>query len=1584
MAYTGTLTPPDGITLWDNFTILSNGTILVTGYSDFNYETNGYQYYLLNYTETGELNTAFGERGVIQSPEGFNLSYNQTIGDKIQLVGSKWNESSSEHEYYVARYDFSGKSDSSFGVNGVLTPPEGVVLTQYPNVYWDGGSIYAVGAKSGAGVLMRFDKAGKFDGSFGAGGFVTAPSDVQFNNGFSKLNDGSYLISGNLRDDPTTTDINESTTSVLVSYLKNGTLNTGFGVEGKITAPAVYYLWSNQQADGKIQVQGNKWVDNSYSKYYVAQYTSTGQIDTGFGINGVLTPPVGIVMTSQPQTNWQDGTLFVPGKTEDGSNVLLRFSAKGLIDTSFGESGLGYIVSPEGVILGNSVGTLRDGSYLVSASSASNNVGGHIGNNILVHYTKNWALDSDFGDDGKITGEPGFHLWANEVGAGKLWVIGNKWVDGKSQYSAVQYTSNGKLDVTFGTNGVLTPPDGFVMTGYPNNYWQDGSLYVSAEKTDGTAVLLHFTSSGKLDESFGGSGKGFILAPSGITLNQGITTLADESYLLSGQINDGSNTGVLLRYTKDWIVDTSFGTGGKVVAPIGYSVWANEVSSGKLQLQGSKFEDGKSTFVFAQLTSKGQLDTSFGMGGFITPPSGISNTGYICQMSDGRFTATGEKANGTSVLMRFGTNGKLDKIFGFGKAGAQSGYIVAPSGITLNACPTTLLDGSYLISGQSTDGKSTGVLYHYSQTGILDASFGSGGKIQGREGFYLWASEVSGGALQVNGNRWNGGTSEQYLEQYTSKGLLDVSFGENETGRLAAPEGFVFQQIVQSPSTRDFLGLASRVSGDGKILSHYSKAGVLDTNFGGGDGIIDIDGTRFGWIADFKVLNDGDLLLAAYSANGPGLSLCRFNSDGSMDPSFGIEGVLDVATIAVPANITLSTYQQPLLCADGGFLISGNTTDGSDTAVLIRYSSDGSLNGSFGTTGYIKAPDGISSLDAVQMADGGFGVIGSANGSFGTIDYVAKYDANGRKDNSVGVNGVLVAPKGTKFTNIILQEDGSILASVVSTDEEAPGITQVLRYNSDGRLDQSSVGVVYTVDGQDIIAQANKGNSKIFGGTGNDTLLGAGGSDTLNGGSGNDELSGGAGNDRINGGAGIDCADYEIATSAVNVNLQTGRATGQGNDILTGIEDACTGIGRDVLTGSSGANVLSAGAGSDTLYGAAANDQVGDTLEGGTGTNTYVVNTTFDTIIDHGTNSVIRSAVGFDLSSSKVSGVNNLIYTGKAGAVLSGNRAANSITGGAGNDSFYGSGGNDSFADTLLGGGGNDLYIVNSTRDRIIDSGGVNTIRSEVFTNLASSLVKGVNNLIYMGGSSLLQGNSAANRIDASAASGAVSLNGGAGADTLIGSNYNDTIMGNGKSSLVGGAGANTFVMSGATNRINNAGGDVASLIRSSVGYDLSSSLNGGAGNVNGVNNLFYTGTAGAVIKGNANANSITGGAGKDTMQGWSGNAAFNATSDTLAGGSGSDLFILSALKQSDNAYGNGRGGTAYITDFEGGASGDKIQLRNFGSINAGSSGYQTLSGGASIVDIYSYLGTDDAHNVAHLTMTPRSSFDWSKNASFV
>ena len=104
----------------------------------------------------------------------------------------------------------------------------------------------------------------------------------------------------------------------------------------------------------------------------------------------------------------------------------------------------------------------------------------------------------------------------------------------------------------------------------------------------------------------------------------------------------------------------------------------------------------------------------------------------------------------------------------------------------------------------------------------------------------------------------------------------------------------------------------------------------------------------------------------------------------------------------------------------------------------------------------------------------------------------------------------------------------------------------------------------------------------------------------LAGASGDDTLNGAGADDIVNGGAGIDTVDYTTAGTNVQVDLTSGEGHGRGDDAVIAIENALTGIGNDVVRGTSGANTLDGGAGRDRIEGLAGDDD----LDGGAGTDT--------------------------------------------------------------------------------------------------------------------------------------------------------------------------------------------------------------------------------------------------------------------------------------------------------------------------------------------------------------------------------------------
>jgi Ca2+-binding RTX toxin-like protein len=310
-------------------------------------------------------------------------------------------------------------------------------------------------------------------------------------------------------------------------------------------------------------------------------------------------------------------------------------------------------------------------------------------------------------------------------------------------------------------------------------------------------------------------------------------------------------------------------------------------------------------------------------------------------------------------------------------------------------------------------------------------------------------------------------------------------------------------------------------------------------------------------------------------------------------------------------------------------------------------------------------------------------------------------------------------------------------------------------------------------------------------------------------------------------------------------------------------------------------------------------------------------------------------------------GTNDEIIGGALNDLIFGGTGDNELNGGAGDDLLIGGSGagdNDILdggldADTMVGLGGNDTYIVDDLGDVVIEAAGAGT--DEVQTLMAALSIEAmanIENLTYTGAdadpfvgtgnglNNIITGGDLADTLSGllgndtlNGGLGADSLLGGDGSDTLNGGDDNDTLSGGiGTDTLNGGAGADVMA-GGADNDIYvvDDAGDVVDEIAagstgidrvdSSISYTLGANVENlnltgggainGTGNAlanvingNGSNNQLFGGGENDTIDGGNGSDLIDGGTGNDTLSGGIGNDA-----DTLIGGAGNDTINLLA-----------------------------------------------------------------------------------------
>lgn len=557
---------------------------------------------------------------------------------------------------------------------------------------------------------------------------------------------------------------------------------------------------------------------------------------------------------------------------------------------------------------------------------------------------------------------------------------------------------------------------------------------------------------------------------------------------------------------------------------------------------------------------------------------------------------------------------------------------------------------------------------------------------------------------------------------------------------------------------------------------------------------------------------------------------------------------------------------------------------------------------------------------------------------------------------------------GLHFVDVIILKD--VQATTLTASNFSNGFNPfnaILNGTTESDRIDGDIGndTIYGLSGNDVIfgfagadfISGDDGNDKIFGDQGTDSLIGGLGADTLDGGLDADTMDGGLGSDSF-----IVDSPYDViierfneGTDTVSSSVSYALAQNLERLVLTG-DNGIDGSGNELgnkLTGNGGDNHLYGMAGNDTLDGSAGFDF----LEGGLGNDTYIIDETYDIIVENageGTD-IVTANVSYALDAN----IETLILTGSSELTGMGNELNNSLTGNSANNSLYGFVGNDTLdgkggADILIGGAGNDTYVVDSTLDSVVEYAGegTDTVKAN-FTYVLSD--PNLENLTLAGTlASDGTGNSAANSLTGNSATnhlygldGNDKLNGGAGADVLVGGQGNDSYTVENIGDIV-------------TENTSEGTDSVSSSISYILGANLEKLTLSGSDDLDGTGNELSNG-----LTGNSGANDLYGMAGRDTLSGGLGDDWLSGGlgGDTLTGGAGKDRFVFDVLDTFSNRD--------TIKDFEHGIDDILISRSAFYAFAGSLAG--ALSTSAFVVGV---AATTAAHRIVYNNSTGGLSYD--------
>ncbi len=374
-------------------------------------------------------------------------------------------------------------------------------------------------------------------------------------------------------------------------------------------------------------------------------------------------------------------------------------------------------------------------------------------------------------------------------------------------------------------------------------------------------------------------------------------------------------------------LDTSFGGDGKVVTNL--TRRADGASALAIQADGKVVVVGWAGFGVARYNRDGTLDATFGVSGKVMTDF-TSGSGYasgVAIQADGKVVVVGTAGSWPDTkfaLARYKSDGTLDATFGV-KGKVMTGFTSgsdSASGVAIQA------DGKIVVVGWA--GVQTGpgpydtkfALARYNRDGTLDATFG-GGKVM--TDFTAWGDEAKGVAIQADGRivvvgiagdglvrvadstrprgaRWEPLDAKFALARYNSDGTLDASFGGGGTVMTDftpwgdGAKGVAIQadgKIVAAGVAADAAGVAADAAHPSKFaLARYNSDGTLDASFGGGGKVMNYVSA---WDAAYGVAiqADGKIVAAGSSRSQSKFALARYDSNGTLDASFGVNGKVE-------------------------------------------------------------------------------------------------------------------------------------------------------------------------------------------------------------------------------------------------------------------------------------------------------------------------------------------------------------------------------------------------------------------------------------------------------------------------------------------------------------------------------------------------------------------------------------------------------------------------------------------------------------------------------------------------------------------
>jgi uncharacterized delta-60 repeat protein len=338
------------------------------------------------------------------------------------------------------------------------------------------------------------------------------------------------------------------------------------------------------------------------------------------------------------------------------------------------------------------------------------------------------------------------------------------------------------------------------------------------------------------------------------------------------------------------------------------------------------------------------------------------------------------------------------------------------------------------------DNEGTGIgLARYTSTGALDTTFGTNGITNTT--FAGFTFTPFGFAVQTNGDILVAGEAissvgrfEFGLARYTSNGILDTTFGTNGlVTTVVGPRQDVPSALLLQPSEKIVMAgfeVGQEGIAPGKMsMVRYNSNGSLDATFGTG-GISLVTDTITGPDA-LALLSNGNYLAVGQDGNGKTGVVVELNSKGVLLSK------VTAGTLTVALSSSQSGFSPTIFQANGDYIVAVTTcTDDSQCrghkVGVSRFLETGKVDTSFNANSFesFDPPATTSVGTAMALQANGQIVVGGLISP--TQGGMARLDANGELDLTFGTTnsfgGCCTVTSEQTFTGLLIQADGNIVA----------------------------------------------------------------------------------------------------------------------------------------------------------------------------------------------------------------------------------------------------------------------------------------------------------------------------------------------------------------------------------------------------------------------------------------------------------------------------------------------------------------------------------------------------------------------------